>query len=103
MIGAMRARIEFDHPRRVRCGGIIEQQEIHPARLPREHTEVDALTEDGGAEREAPTRAQRLLRGSGFCKFGLFFFKASLQRRRYVALREVVFIADVLCWHRHPD
>ena len=49
----MRARIELDHARRARGGGIIEQQEVHPARLPREHTEIDAVGEDAGAEREA--------------------------------------------------
>jgi hypothetical protein len=34
MVGAMRMRIELDYPRRVHCVSIIEQQEIHPARLP---------------------------------------------------------------------
>jgi hypothetical protein len=34
MISAVFARIEVDHARRARCGGIIEKQELHPARLP---------------------------------------------------------------------
>ena len=34
MVGAMRMRIEIDYPRRMRCVSTIEQQEIHPARLP---------------------------------------------------------------------
>ena len=84
----MRARIELDHARRVRGGGIIEQQEVQPARLPREHAEVDAVSEDGGAEREAPTRVYRPLRGSEFCEIGLYVFKANAQRRRHVALPE---------------
>ena len=37
MVGAVRARIELDHPRRLRRSGIIEQQQLHPSRLPREH------------------------------------------------------------------
>ena len=34
MVGAMRVRIELDHPPRVCYVSVIEQQEIHPARLP---------------------------------------------------------------------
>src|SRR6516225_7230628 len=49
MIGAVRARIELDHAGRVRGGGIVEQQEVHPARLPRKHAEVDTVAEDGSA------------------------------------------------------
>jgi hypothetical protein len=97
MVGAMRARIELDHARRVRVGGIIEQQEVHPARLPGEHTEVDALGENGGTERETATPVYQPLRSSGFPEFGLYFFKASAQRRRRIALPEELFVAHVLC------
>jgi hypothetical protein len=102
MIGAMRARIELDHARRMRGGGIIEQQEVHPARLPREHAEIDAPGENGGTERETATPVYQPLRSSGFREFGLYFFKASAQRGRRVALPEELFIAHVLSWHRHP-
>ena len=57
MVGAVRARIELDHPRRLRRVGIIEQQELDPGRLPREHAEVDAAGDDGGAQRKAPACA----------------------------------------------
>ena len=92
-----RARVELDHPRRVRGGGIIKQQEVHSARLSGEHAEVHTVAGDGGAEGEASTRVQRLLRGSGFREFGLHFFKAFAQR--HVALPEEPFIGNVLCWH----
>ena len=49
MVGAVSVRIELDHPRRVHRSGIIEQQELHPARPHREHAEVDAFRKDGGA------------------------------------------------------
>src|SRR6202030_1264908 len=102
MVGAMCARIEFDHAHRVRGGGIIEQQEVHLARLPGDYTEVDALGENGGTERETATPVYQPLKSSGFREFGLYFFKPSAQRRRRVALPEELFIAHVLCWHRHP-
>ena len=76
MVGAMRARIELDHARRVRGGGIIEQQEVHPARLPREHAEVDALGEDGGAEREAPTRCLPALEKLGILRIRALFLQS---------------------------
>jgi hypothetical protein len=95
----MRAGIELDHARRVRRVDIIEQQEVQPARLSREHTEVDALGEDGGAEREAATHVYRPLRGAGFCEFGRCSLKASVRHHRHVAQPEELFIAHVLCWH----
>jgi hypothetical protein len=55
MVAALRARIKFDYARWLRRSGIIEQQQLHPARPPREHTEIGSLRKDGGAQREAAT------------------------------------------------
>jgi hypothetical protein len=56
MVAALRARIKFDYARWLRRSGIIEQQQLHPARPPREHAEIGPLRKDGGAQREAATR-----------------------------------------------
>jgi hypothetical protein len=55
MVAAVRARIEFDDARWLRRSDIIEQQQLHPARFPRKHTEIGPLCKDGGAQRDAPT------------------------------------------------
>jgi hypothetical protein len=43
MVGAVPARIEIDHPRRLRHSGTIKQQKLQPTRLLREHAEVDTI------------------------------------------------------------
>src|SRR5208337_1412396 len=86
MVGAMRVSIEADYPRRFRRGSVIEQQQLHSARLSREHAEVDAVGEDGGAQRKASPRARsrcrrsKSVRRSGersfeCCGTGLHFIK----------------------------
>jgi len=50
------ARIELNHSGRIGACHIIEQQELHPARLPRENAEIDAFGKDSGTQRKAPTR-----------------------------------------------
>src|SRR5271166_6315031 len=64
MVGAMRVSIEADYPRRFRRGSVIEQQQLHSARLSREHAEVDAVGEDGGAQGKASPRARSRCRRS---------------------------------------
>ena len=55
MISAVRAGVEADHLRR-RCRlGILEQQQLDPRGLPREHAEIDAVRQDGSAQRKALT------------------------------------------------
>lgn len=54
MICTMRARIEPDNARRLRRSGIIEQQELDLARLPRKDAEIDARGKGSSAERETP-------------------------------------------------
>ena len=63
MVGAVRARVEVDHMRR-RCRfGILEQQQLDPRGLPREHGKIDAIWQDDGAQGKALTGARRLRGG----------------------------------------
>src|SRR6266567_5803127 len=68
-------------------GGIIEQQEVHPARLPRIHAEIYTVAENVGTQRKAPTRIRygcgwtdsywrALVRGFGFCDIRPRLFEA---------------------------
>jgi hypothetical protein len=113
MVGAVRARIELDHARRMRGGGIIEQQEVHPARLPRIHAEFYTVAENVGTQRKAPTRiryrcgwtdsyyGRALVRGLEFCDIRRRLFEACAQRRRRGTLAGGPSNADVLLWHWH--
>src|SRR5207245_2577305 len=85
--------VGVDHERRMRGGGIIEQQEVHPARLPRIHAEIDTVAENVGTQRKAPTRirygcgwtdsyGRALVRGFGCCDIRRRLFEACAQRRR---------------------
>ena len=112
MVGAVRARIELDHARRMRGGGIIEQQEVHPARLPRIHAEIYTIAENVGTQRKAPTGiryrcgwtdsyGRALVRGFEFCDIRRPLFEACAQHRRRGTLAGGASNADVLLWHWH--
>src|SRR5208283_4897109 len=87
MVGAVHARIELDHVRWVRGGGVIGQQDVHSARLPRVYAEVDTVAESRGAQRKTATRVRyrcrwtdssrrALMRGFAFREVGRRFFEA---------------------------
>jgi hypothetical protein len=49
MICAVGSRIELDDARRLRSRATLEQLQRDSGGLPREHAEIDAAGEDGGA------------------------------------------------------
>ena len=92
--------------------GMIEQQEVHPARLPRIHAEIDTVAENVGTQRKALTRirygcgwtdsyGRALVRGFGFCDIRRRLFEACAQRRRRGTLAGGASNADVVLWHWH--
>ena len=52
VVGTVGARIEVDDAHRLQRCGIIEQQQLDPGGLAREHAEVDTAGEDRGAQRK---------------------------------------------------